>query len=67
MLRGILLFLLYCFYGLVLIVILLVILFPGDRFLLWVADRVEQELPGFEGRIEEMRYVHPFKLQFHKH
>lgn len=66
MLRGIFLFLLYCFYGLVLIVALLFIFFPRDRFLLWAAGRVEQELPGFECRIEEVRYEHPFKLRFNQ-
>ena len=62
MLKRLFIIFLYCCYGLVLVGVLLFFFFPRDRFLIWVAERVEQKLPGFECRIEQIRYVHPFKL-----
>lgn len=62
MLKRLCLVLLYGCYGLLLTVVLLVVFFPRDSFLVWLAERVERELPGFKSRIEKVRYIHPFKL-----
>jgi len=62
MIRRTLLILLYFFYGIILIGVLLVMLFPKDSFRTWLAERMERELPGFQLRIEEVRYVHPLKI-----
>lgn len=66
MLRRLFLFVLYSFYGLVLLGVFLVVFFPKGRFLLWVADRVETALPGYECRIDDVRYVYPFDIRFHQ-
>ena len=54
---------LYVLYGLVLTAVLLVLLFPRERFVDWIGDRLEQKLPGFVCRVEEVGYVHPFGLR----
>ena len=61
--RRVVIVMLYVLYGLVLTAVLLVLLFPKERFLDWIADRLEQALPGFVCRVEEVRYVHPFALR----
>ena len=66
MLRRAFIFLFYCFFALIVIGVLLVFLFPRDKFSSWAADRIEKELPGYSITIKDIRYVHPLKLRFYQ-
>lgn len=63
MARRIVLLLVYGCYALLLTGILLVVLFPRDQVPGWLAHRVEQQLPGFACRIDDVRYLHPFAIR----
>ena len=64
--RRVFIVILYVFYGIALTSVLLVLLFPEERFLDWIADRLEQQLPGFVCQVEEVEYTHPFALRLGK-
>lgn len=63
MLKRFFISMLYVAYAVALVAVLLVVFFPKDRFVVWVAEHVERKLPGFECRVEDVRYMHPFKIR----
>lgn len=65
MLRRLFTFLFYCLFVLAVISVCLVLLFPRDRFLLWTSELIERKLPGIEIAMEDLKYVHPFKIRLY--
>ncbi len=66
MLRRLFIVLFYCLFGILVITVCLVLLFPKDRFLDWAAAFIERKNPGFTCSIGDIRYVHPYKLRFYE-
>jgi len=66
MLRRLFIFLFYCLFGLIIIGVCLILLFPKDRFLSWAGDFIDSKNPGFACTIGDIRYVHPFKIRFYQ-
>lgn len=52
------------FYALLLTLVLLVVRFPKDKFLLFAASKVEQEIPGVSCTIADVSYIYPLSLGF---
>ena len=66
MLRRLLTFLFYFLFVLAAIGVCLVLLFPRDKFLVWVSEFVERKLPGIEISAGDIKYVHPFKVRLYE-
>jgi len=52
------------FYAVILTLVLLVVRFPKNKFLLFAAGKVEQELPGVSCTIADVSYIYPLSLGF---
>ena len=63
MFKRIFILTLYVVYSVLLVAVLLVVLFPKDRFAVWIAAQVEDKLPGFACRMEAARYTYPFTIR----
>ena len=66
MLRRLLIFLFYCLFVLIVVGVLLVLLFPRDKFLGWVSTYLGDKLPGVELSVSDLKYVHPLKLRLYE-
>lgn len=66
MLRRLLTFFFYCLFVLGAIGVCLVLLFPRDKFLVWVSELIEKKLPGIEISAADIKYVHPFKIRLYE-
>jgi type II secretion system protein N len=64
MLKKTALVILCIFYAVVLTLVLLVVRFPKDKFLLFATGKVEQELPGVSCTIADVSYIYPLSLGF---
>lgn len=65
MVRRLFTFLFYCLFVLVVVSVCLIFLFPREKFFYWTSELIERKLPGIEIVVEDIKYVHPYKIRLY--